>query len=233
MQWKGSSFAGLVFLGVLLAAVVPAPAQSGSRNYPAPGSAPREQPARATLALEGYCPVSVLEMREWVKGDPAYQVVYDGRLYRFANQQGKQMFEADPVKYAPALGGDCTVALVRMGKRVPGNIRQAVIHGGRLFLFSNEDARQLFRADAAPFVDADLALEGNCAVCLVNMRRDIPGKAEFAAIHNGFRYLFPSAELRDQFLAEPGKYVATTGPGSGTPGAPAARPPVDAGSGSR
>jgi YHS domain-containing protein len=166
-------------------------------------------------------------MRKWVAGDPAHQGVYDGRTYRFANQQGKRMFQADPAKYVPALGGDCVVALVKNGKRVPGNIRHASFHDGRLFLFSNADAHKMFRAEPATYANSDLAYGGNCVVCRVGMQQVVPGKLELAVVHKGFRYLFASADQRNEFLANPAKYEMNATAGSST------RPPAGSGSGRR
>ena len=217
------TIAALAVTGLMIAASVPALAQSGSRDNPPSGSSDRTSPPagsgqrtdqQAPLALEGYCPVSILEMRKWVKGDPALRIVYDGRTYLFANEKGKKMFEANPAKYIPALGGDCVVALVKMGKRVPGDIRQTSVHDGRLFLFSNQEAKQMFLAGPATYANADLALGGHCPVCRVNMGKEVPGKPETAAFHKGLRYLFPSTEQRDEFLAHPEKYVSADGSGT-------------------
>lgn len=104
-------------------------------------------------------------MNKWVKGPPSIQEAFDGHTYYFADQEGKRRFSADPAKYAPVLGGDCVVSLVKTGKRVPGNIRQASLHDGRLFLFANEQGRQMFAADPRSFANADLAFGGQCAVC--------------------------------------------------------------------
>jgi YHS domain-containing protein len=181
-------------------------------------------------------------MKKWVKGDPAYQAAYDGKTYLFADAQGKRMFDSDPAKYVPALGGDCVVALVKMGKRVSGDIRHSAFHDNRLFLFSNEDAQKMFLAQPAAYANADLALNGQCPVCQVNMNQRVAGKPEIAAFHKGFRYLFPAAEQRQTFLASPEKFVSAAGQGtpaasgSGTrqpaPGS-SARPSAGSGSGSR
>ena len=245
------TIAALAVTGLMIAASVPALAQSGTRDIPPSGSSARTSPPagsgqranqQASLALEGYCPVSILEMRKWVKGDPAYRVVYDGRIYLFANEQGQKMFEANPPKYVPALGGDCVVALVKMGKRVPGDIRHASIHDGRLLLFSSAEAEKMFLADPATYANADLAYGGNCVVCRVGMQQTVPGKPELAVVHKGLRYLFPSAEQRNEFLANPAKYevVATdptlSKPGSGTrqsTSGSSSRTSTGAGSGSR
>jgi len=246
-----STMATFAITGLLAATSLPALAQSGSRSSPPSGPGSPSSPSagsgqraaqQAPLALEGYCPVSILEMQKWVKGNPAHRAVYDGRTYLFANAQGKQMFDANPAKYVPALGGDCVVALVEMGRRVPGNIRHASFQGRRLYLFSNENAHKTFRAEPAKYADADLAYGGNCVVCRVGMQRTVPGKPELAVVHKGLRYLFPSAEQRNEFLANPAKYeVSATDAPPSRPGSqtqpPArgssSRPSNASGSGSR
>ncbi len=55
--------------------------------------------------------------------------------------------------------------------------------------------------------NADVALDGYCAVCKVEMGRDVKGKADFAVDYNGKRYLFPGKKQLDMFLAHPTKYV--------------------------
>lgn len=206
---------GFAVIGLVAAVSLPALAQSGSRTYPPRGSGSRSSPPagsgqraeqQAPLALEGYCPVSILDMQKWVKGDPARRAVYDGRTYLFANAKGKQMFDANPAKYIPALGGDCVIALVEKRRRVPGNIRHASFHSGRLYLFSSENAHKRFQADPAKYANADLAYGGNCVVCRVAMQQTVPGKPQLAVVHKGLRYLFPSADQRNEFLANPAKY---------------------------
>ena len=64
---------------------------------------------QSSLALGGYCPVCVIEMKKWVRGNPEHQVTYAGKTYRFPGEKQKQTFLANPTKYVPALGGDCTV----------------------------------------------------------------------------------------------------------------------------
>jgi YHS domain-containing protein len=185
------------------------------------------------VGLEGYCPVSLKTMQKWVKGDPSIKTLFDGHTYLFANEQGKKMFLADTAKYLPVLGGDCVVSLVKMGKRVPGNIRHATLHEGRLFLFANAGGKKMFLADPQAYANADLAYGGNCVVCNLNMRQTVAGRPEFVVFHKGLRYLFPAAEQRDQFLSNPKKYeVGTTSAGQPLNGSNR-RQPARTGSGSR
>ena len=113
----------------------------------------------------------------------------------------------------------------------PGSIHHAGINGGRLFLFSNAEGQKMFRANPAAYVTADLALDGNCAVCAANMGKSVAGRPDIVAIHNGLRYLFPSEDQRSQFLAAPERFVSATAAGSSTTAGSATRP--SAGSGSR
>ncbi len=211
-----------VIVGLLSTAIVctagtlPAWAQSGSRYTP-----PRKSPAKTAaapqrtqktvgqlpVALEGYCPVCILKLRKWVKGSPDHQITYDGRVYYFPGEEQKSMFLSDPAKFVPALGGDCVVSLIEMGKRTPGNIRHASFRQDRLFLFANAEGKRLFAKDPEKYEDADLALEGNCPVCTVEMNVQIPGKPELTVNYGGLRYLFPTVKFRDMFLANPVKYV--------------------------
>lgn len=229
--------------GLLVAISLPVQAQSGTRvptrtegsgrRSPEPGFGSGQRAHAVPRALEGYCPVSLQAMNKWVKGKPAIQEVFDGHTYHFANEDGKRMFSADPAKYAPVLGGDCVVSLVKMGKRVPGNIRYASIHEGRLFLFANEQGKQMFTADPKSFANADLAFGGNCPVCRVDMQHSMAGRPEFTVVHNGLRYLFPTVAMRDTFLANPTKYQATASAGESPRGGSGSRQPVGSGSSTR
>ena len=229
-------------LALLVAIGVPVWAQSGtrlpasdwgsSRKTPEPSAGSTERTQPAPLALDGYCPVSLKMMNKWVKGDSSIQSAFDGHTYYFANQQGKQMFVADPVKYVPVLGGDCVISLVKMHKRVPGNIRHTAIHDGRLFLLANEQAKKMFTADPKAYADADLAYVGKCVVCRVGMKQDMPGKAEFTVSRKGLRYLFASAEQRDEFLANPKKYEFSA-TSFQPPAGSGSKEPAGSGSGSR
>ncbi len=149
----------------------------------------------------------VVEMKKWVRGNPQQQVTYDGKTYYFPGEDQKKMFLADAAKYVPALGGDCTVCLVNMKRRVPGNIRKSALKDKRLFLFPGDEQKREFMANPDKYADADLALGGKCAVCRVEMNKDVPGKREIAAYYQGFRYLFPGDQQRQMFLANPSKYA--------------------------
>jgi YHS domain-containing protein len=66
------------------------------------------------LAMQGYCPVSYLFGPPQV-GDEAHSSEFEGAIYRFASAQGKEMFDAEPAKYAPVYGGFCATGMAHGG----------------------------------------------------------------------------------------------------------------------
>ncbi len=189
---------------VMTAGSVAAWGQSVTRTPP-PGSqqSPEE---KLELALEGYSPVSIKDARKWVKGNSEHRAAYDGRAYHFTSPVEREKFVENPGKYVPVLRGDCVVSLVKMGKRAPGHVRHRAFHQGRLFLFANEQAKKMFVADPGTFADADLALGGQCPVCLIEMNEKVQGKPELTVHYKGLRYFFPSVKQQGMFLANPRKY---------------------------
>ena len=183
-------------------------AGSGRQNGASGNKAGQVQQGQFQQGMEGYCPVCLKDMKKWVLGNPAYQAVYDGHVYSFMSDAQKKIFTANPLRYVPVLGGDCVTCLAKMSRRMPGNIRHAAYHRGRLYLFAGKDQKQMFLKDASAFSNVDLALNGNCPVCQVEMQKNVPGNAEISTTLNGKRYLFLSAEQQKMFLSNPKKYVA-------------------------
>lgn len=190
-----------------LAAASTAVAQSAGRSFAPtlPG-----QPA-VTTALEGYCPVCIVMDKGWVKGDPNIASVIDGKRYLFPNADAKAAFDADPAKFIPAAGGDCVVCQVEKGRKAPGSVRFAATHQGRLYLFPSEEIKQAFLANPTKYANTDLAYNGDCAVCQIEMNKRVAGNAKHTVVYQGKRYQFPSDRERQAFLANPARYAEQQG----------------------
>ena len=160
------------------------------------------------LAIGGYCAVCVHEMHDWIKGSPKHTLDHDGLTYFFAGHKQKVKFLADPDKYAPVLSGDCVVCQSRMNRRIPGSVRNAVFHRERLYLFPDQQQKEMFKDNPEAYTKVDLALDGNCAVCQREMNKQVAGKPEVMTVHRGLRYFFPSEKQRKTFLSNPEKYEA-------------------------
>jgi len=169
-----------------------------------------EKVTPSPLALNGFSPVSILDGKKWVKGATEYSSVFDRRKYRFPTAKEQQQFETDSQRYAPALNGDCVVSYVNSGKRVAGHIQYAMYYENRLYLFPSEIQKEIFTANPALFVKADLAFGGQRAICAIDADKDVAGEKKFTAQHDGLQYRFPNGDLLAKFEATPEKYVVTS-----------------------
>lgn len=161
----------------------------------------------AEPALGGNCPVCLVEMAKFVPGSNNHAITFDRQTYYFPSAKEKEMFFSNPAKYVPALGGDCVVCRINMGKRMPGKAEYAIVHEKRTYLFPSAAERDAFKANPKKYESADLVLDGNCSVCAVMAKKWIPGKNDFVSVYDGYRYLFPSAQEKTAFDTDPGKYT--------------------------
>ncbi|MBX3378496.1 MAG: YHS domain-containing protein [Phycisphaeraceae bacterium] len=92
-------------------------------------------PKGSTLAIEGYDPVSYFAAGKAVKGNAAVVSTWRGVKYQFASKQNREIFNADPDKYAPTYGGWCASAMGAKGTKVEIDPTNFKIKDGRLHLF--------------------------------------------------------------------------------------------------
>ncbi|QDV67852.1 YHS domain protein [Rosistilla carotiformis] len=101
-------------------------------------------PATPPLAMDGYCPVAILDESRWVSGDKQFGAIHLGKLYLFGSAQSQAKFLADPEKYTPALGGMDVVKFFENQEQVEGNREFGLHHQGQLFFFTSEDSLKRF-----------------------------------------------------------------------------------------
>lgn len=95
--------------------------------------------------LQGYCPVTLSDLRQWKRGQERYSYVYQGVTYRFCSAAARDSFQADPEKYAPEMQGCDPVTLAQQRRAVSGDVRFGVWLDGRLYLFQDAQNRQAFK----------------------------------------------------------------------------------------
>ncbi len=161
----------------------------------------------AEPALGGNCPVCLVETGKAVPGSDKHTATFDRQVYYFPSAKEKEMFLANPVKYAPVLGGDCVVCRVNAGVRMPGKAAFAVVHNKRAYLFPSAKERDAFKADPKKYESADIGLGGYCSVCLVNAKKWVAGEPEFVSVYDGVRYYFPGADEKKAFEADPARFT--------------------------
>ena len=98
------------------------------------------------LAMQGFCPVTVIKEDRWVEGNPKFGVVHLGKLYLFASAEAMQTFLADPVPYTPVLNEIDVVRFFEERKIVQGKREWGLkdpTHN-RMFFFADEAAMNHF-----------------------------------------------------------------------------------------
>jgi hypothetical protein len=98
------------------------------------------------LAIKGYDPVAYFTQQRATPGLAEFEFQWDEHRWQFSTAQHRDLFRADPVKYAPQFANFCAVALAR------GEVREAnpeywLISDGKLYLFGKSVGPGLFRKD--------------------------------------------------------------------------------------
>ncbi|QGJ69266.1 Hypothetical protein PBC10988_9360 [Planctomycetales bacterium 10988] len=96
------------------------------------------------FGLDGYCPVQLVERRQWTPGDARWGAIHRGQTFLFAGPEEQQRFLARPELYAPVLQGSDPVVALEEGRWVTGNRQFGLIFEGQVFLFSSEDTLNRF-----------------------------------------------------------------------------------------
>ncbi|MEM9587596.1 MAG: DUF255 domain-containing protein [Planctomycetota bacterium] len=134
-----------------------APEAVASNPTEAVAKPPVEDMETPELALQGFCPVSVVsETPAWIEGDPSLGVIHLGKLYLFADRTKMETFLADPTPYTPVLNGLDVVRFFEERKIVAGKREwgmQDPIHN-RMFFFADEAAMKHFEEHFERYADA-------------------------------------------------------------------------------
>jgi hypothetical protein len=102
----------------------------------------------APVAIKGYDPVAYFTLGAPVRGLPQIEYEWDEQRYRFSRPEHRDLFKADPVRYAPQFADLCAVALTR-GEIVAANPEYWLISGGKLYIFGEEAGPKLFAQNLA------------------------------------------------------------------------------------
>lgn len=103
----------------------------------------------SNIALQGYSPVSYLDLGLAQKGTKQFKSEHKKVAYYFTSAEQKNLFDKDPEKYLPQYGGFCAFGIYAGAKfRVDPN--NFIVKNGKYYLYLNDievDARQLWLAE--------------------------------------------------------------------------------------
>jgi YHS domain-containing protein len=103
-------------------------------------------------AISGYDAVAYHTLGKPVPGASAFQAEYQGVTWQFASAANRDLFAANPAKYAPAYGGWCSAGASK-GKKVATQPHLFAVVDGQLYLNSTDAAhKDLFLKDTATVI---------------------------------------------------------------------------------
>jgi hypothetical protein len=108
------------------------------------------------VAIGGYDPVAYFTTGRGVPGSTEFEAIWQGAVWRFANEGNRAAFLADPTVYAPQFGG-YDAASIATGVATPADPSVFAIQRDRLFLFRDEAARRAFLGSPDTARDAQSA----------------------------------------------------------------------------
>jgi hypothetical protein len=99
------------------------------------------------IAIKGYDPVAYHKNGKPVRGSGEHEFKWKDAKWRFANAEHRDLFEANPKKYAPRYGGYCAWA-VSQGYTASVDPKNAwTIVEGKLYLNYNVEVKEKWEKD--------------------------------------------------------------------------------------
>lgn len=100
------------------------------------------------VAIKGYDPVAYFTVGKPTRGRQNIWYEWDERRYLFSSAEHRDLFKADPVRYAPQFPDFCAMSLAR-GEIVDANPEYWLVSGGKLYMFGKPVGAKLFQQDLA------------------------------------------------------------------------------------
>ncbi len=118
---------------------------------PALADDPIETGTFNNYAIYGYDTVAFFTENKAVKGNKKITHEWRGAEWHFSSEANRDMFKADPVKYAPQYGGYCAYAMSD-GRLVGIDEDAFTIHEGKLYLNYSKSVMKEWRSNMAQFI---------------------------------------------------------------------------------
>jgi hypothetical protein len=105
---------------------------------------------KAPLAIKGYDPVAYFTTGSPTRGLPEFEYQWDEHRYLFVSAAHRDLFKADPVRYAPQFANFCAMALSK-GELDEADPENWLISDGKLYIFGKPRPMgpELFQQDLA------------------------------------------------------------------------------------
>ena len=102
-------------------------------------------------AIYGYDPVAYFTADKAVKGNQEFTTFWRGAEWYFSSQEHRDLFIAEPLKYAPQYGGHCAYAMSD-GRLVGIDEEAFTILEGKLYLNYSKSVMNEWRTNPGQFI---------------------------------------------------------------------------------
>lgn len=127
-------------LAVLAAALISLPSRSIAAD-------------KVPVAIKGFDPVAYFTLGKPTRGRQDIWYEWDERRYLFSSAEHRELFRADPVRYAPQFPDFCAMSLTR-GEIVDANPEYWLVSEGKLYMFGKPVGPELFQQNLAQNVSS-------------------------------------------------------------------------------
>ncbi|MGB1298909.1 MAG: YHS domain-containing (seleno)protein [Psychrobium sp.] len=104
------------------------------------------------LAIKGYDTVSYFTKGAPTKGSDKYTAAYNGAIYQFSSAHNRDLFKAEPAKYAPQYGGYCAMG-VALNKKLDTDPTAWHVRNGKLYLNLNKAVQKKWSTDIPGYIE--------------------------------------------------------------------------------
>jgi YHS domain-containing protein len=102
-------------------------------------------------AIKGYDPVGIFTQNKAVQGEKSITYEWKGATWHFASKESKEIFAANPEKYAPQYGGYCAYGMSK-GYKAPTEIDTWTIVDSKLYFNYNQSVKTEWNKKQAEFI---------------------------------------------------------------------------------
>lgn len=100
------------------------------------------------VILSGHDPVSYFTANKATKGYSGISAVHDGAIYHFSSEGNRDLFNANPSKYAPQYGGFCAYGAA-IGAKFPVDPTVFAVVDDKLYVNNSANVSKIWNAKQA------------------------------------------------------------------------------------
>lgn len=107
--------------------------------------------AKDGVAIQGYDPVAYFTQKSAVRGSAEQRYEWAGVVWLFSSPENRELFAAEPAKYAPQYGGHCALSVAN-GKTAQGSGEAWTVYKKKLYLNASTTVQSRWEKDQSKYI---------------------------------------------------------------------------------